>query len=29
MVFDKRRKIHEFGMKDGTPFAVAGIWENW
>ena len=26
---DKRRKIHEFGMKDGTPFAVAGIWENW
>jgi putative SOS response-associated peptidase YedK len=26
---DKRRKLHAFGMKDGTPFGVAGIWENW
>jgi putative SOS response-associated peptidase YedK len=26
---DKRRKLHAFVMKDGTPFGVAGIWENW
>lgn len=26
---DKRRKLHAFGMKDGGPFGVAGIWENW
>jgi putative SOS response-associated peptidase YedK len=26
---DKRRKLHAFGMKDGKPFGVAGIWENW
>jgi putative SOS response-associated peptidase YedK len=27
--YDKRRKRHGFGMKDGKPFGVAGIWENW
>ena len=26
---DGRRKLHAFGMKDGKPFGVAGIWENW
>jgi putative SOS response-associated peptidase YedK len=26
---DKRKKLHAFGMKDGKPFGVAGIWENW
>lgn len=26
---DKRRKLYAFGMKDGAPFGVAGIWENW
>ena len=26
---DGRRKRHAFGMKDGKPFGVAGIWENW
>jgi putative SOS response-associated peptidase YedK len=26
---DKKRKLHAFGMKDGKPFGVAGIWENW
>jgi putative SOS response-associated peptidase YedK len=27
--YDKKRKRHAFGMKDGKPFAVAGIWDNW
>lgn len=27
--YDKKRKRHGFGMKDGRPFGVAGIWENW
>jgi putative SOS response-associated peptidase YedK len=26
---DKRKKLHAFGMNDGRPFGVAGIWENW
>ena len=26
---DKGRKQHAFGMKDGSLFGVAGIWENW
>ena len=26
---DKRKKLHAFAMTDGTPFGVAGIWENW
>jgi putative SOS response-associated peptidase YedK len=26
---DKRKKLYAFGMKDGKPFGVAGIWENW
>ena len=26
---DKRKKLHAFGMLDGKPFGVAGIWENW
>jgi putative SOS response-associated peptidase YedK len=26
---DKRKKLHAFAMKDGKPFGVAGIWENW
>jgi putative SOS response-associated peptidase YedK len=26
---DKRKKLHAFGMNDGKPFGVAGIWENW
>lgn len=26
---DKGRKQHAFGMKDGSIFGVAGIWENW
>jgi putative SOS response-associated peptidase YedK len=26
---DKRKKLHAFGMKDGKPFGVAGMWENW
>jgi putative SOS response-associated peptidase YedK len=26
---DKRKKLHAFGLKDGKPFGVAGIWENW
>jgi hypothetical protein len=26
---DSRKKLHAFGMKDGTPFGVAGIGENW
>jgi putative SOS response-associated peptidase YedK len=26
---DQRRELHAFGMKDGKPFGVAGIWENW
>ena len=26
---DKGRKYHAFGMKDGSLFGVAGIWENW
>ena len=26
---DKRKKLHAFAMSDGTPFGVAGIWENW
>jgi putative SOS response-associated peptidase YedK len=26
---DQRRKLHAFGMTDGRPFGIAGIWENW
>jgi putative SOS response-associated peptidase YedK len=26
---DSRRKLHAFGMKDGKPFGVAALWENW
>src|SRR6202043_2273067 len=26
---DKRKKLHAFAMTDGTPFGVAGLWENW
>jgi putative SOS response-associated peptidase YedK len=26
---DKRKKLHAFAMADGTPFGVAGLWENW
>lgn len=26
---DKGKKLHAFAMKDGKPFGVAGIWENW
>ena len=26
---DKRKKLHAFAMSDGTPFGVAGLWENW
>ena len=26
---DKHKKLHAFGMKDGMPFGVAGVWENW
>jgi putative SOS response-associated peptidase YedK len=26
---DARRKLHAFAMMDGTPFGVAGLWENW
>jgi putative SOS response-associated peptidase YedK len=26
---DKRKKLHAFAMGDGTPFSVAGLWENW
>jgi putative SOS response-associated peptidase YedK len=26
---DKRWKLHAFAMTDGSPFGVAGIWENW
>jgi putative SOS response-associated peptidase YedK len=26
---DKRKKLHAFAMNDGTPFGVAGLWENW
>jgi putative SOS response-associated peptidase YedK len=26
---DHRKKLHAFGMKDGEPFGVAGLWENW
>jgi putative SOS response-associated peptidase YedK len=26
---DSRRKLHAFGMANGEPFGVAGIWENW
>jgi putative SOS response-associated peptidase YedK len=26
---DARRKLHAFGLKNGEPLGVAGIWENW
>ena len=26
---DQRQKLHAFGMNDGKPFGIAGIWENW
>jgi len=26
---DRRRRLYAFSMKDGQPFGVAGIWENW
>jgi putative SOS response-associated peptidase YedK len=32
MVFYERdhgRRLHAFGLKEGGPFGVAGVWENW
>jgi putative SOS response-associated peptidase YedK len=26
---DHSRRLHAFGMEDGEPFGVAGVWENW
>jgi putative SOS response-associated peptidase YedK len=26
---DARKKLHAFGMMDGKPFGVGGLWENW
>jgi putative SOS response-associated peptidase YedK len=26
---DAKKKLQAFGMNDGKPFGVAGIWENW